>query len=958
MKKLITFVAFILLLVSAYNVAAETVPSGFEVFFEQKPITLSLFFSGERIVLKGRGSNIVFKADQIERAKIVDFMSRNFVDTATSEMIADRLITGVESSKRCVGKVSDCQLNPAEMDFIYGFADRFLEVVLAADLFKKTVSNKYIKQEKGTAALISSSSIYLNQYSGSDLNYNINNHSTLGIAKGFLYSDINLTDASEDQNVDFKLDELSYNYLYENNRLRLGFLSDRSVYAWNSTNFMADDSRFKGLALSFGSTNELESKAQANSKRLYFSSPLNGRFELLRDGKVIKSGQAQQGQNYVQYSDLSTGIYDAELRVYVSGKLASEQKIKIYNISGGLEVGDIDYMITLGRFEDQGYSFDDWPGRQERRLAGAHGDMSDETYNRYRSRAYDGNKRIGLNGKSFSQNLWQPFGYRGDDLTLDDEWFLETNMSSRLTESFMYGVSFMNTSSDYYTKLAGLYNFNSDTNLSGIFGAFDDGGKYYALGFSLGGLSLDFSRYQSQFDSTSYSLADYRFGLSSYGDTSINYNHSLLGGNLYLHASKGERSTVFNGNKLYDYYNANIGYNYFFDDISLDVTLGMENGLAYNNYRDIYRVDLSVSIPFGDNIQTNFSMSQNTNHKGNYRAAYTQNNIINHEGLTLDGELGMSADKIDQDYDAAIRSNYQNEALKAGLDLNINTNGGTGIYGSFESTQIINTHEVISTKETSKSYIVVRNRAEQDLEHGELYAVASIKTDGKSSVGSVLENSTEVMPTQSYHDYSVVIDTDASDFSNNMSSFFSASSRPGRVITVETDLYKVESYLSTFQDLEGKGIVDVKCVGEACLDIEQVVKGVYKFKIKSGLPYKLVSNEQRCFLPESRNDGQNLGNNFCMPEFEANAYGIEVAQFKDGENFYYIGSFSDEGIIEKYSQMLSDVDSQILFKKLGKVTHIFVQSDQILTADIFNIISQFKQYALIEAGTLPYAKSE
>ena len=958
MKKTHGFILLTLLFVAPYNVVAESVPPGFEVFFEQKPIDISLFFAGERIVIKGLGSNLVFKADDFERAKIVDFISSNFVDTATSEMIARRLITGVESSKECQGKVSECQLNPAEMDFIYGYDDRFVEVVLAAELFNETVSDKYIKEEKGSEALISSSSIYLNQYSDSELNFNINNRSTLGVGKGFFYSDINLTDGSLDQDVDFKLDELSYNYLYENSRLRLGFLSDRSVYSWNSTDFMADDARFKGLAFSFGSTNELESKTQINTKRLYFSSPIIGRFELLRDGKVIKSGQTQLGQNYVQYSELPTGIYDVNLLVYSAGTLATEQKIKIYNVSGGLEVGEVDYMITLGRFDDLGY-IDDWQRAQENRVDQFNtARASDARYQPGAGRPYDENHRQQLRGASLTGIPWQTYGYRGDDLTLEDSWFLETNLSSQLTESFMYGVSFMNTSSDYYTKLAGLYSVNSDIKVNGIFGAFDDGSKYYALGLSLGGLSLDFSRYQSKFDSSSYSLADYRFGIRSYDDTSISYNHSLLGGNVYLHASKGKQSTVFDGNRLYDYYNANIGYNYYLDDISLDVSLGMENGLAYNNYRDIYRVDLSVTIPFGDNSQTTFGISQDTNHKGNYRAAYTQNNIINHEGLTLDGELGITTDNIDQDYDAAIRSNYQNEQLKTGLDLNTNSNGGTGIYGSFESTQIIDTHEIISTKEASKSYIVVRNRAEQDQEQKDLYAVASIKKDGKPSVGLPLETATEVIPTQSYHDYSLVIDTDVSDYSNNMSSFASASSRPGRVIKVETDLYKVESYLSTFQDLEGKGLKDVKCVGEACMDIEQVVEGVYKFKIKSGLPYMLVSNDQRCFLPENRDDGQNLGDNFCMPEFEANAYGIDVAQFESGKNFYYVGSFSDESIIENYSQQLLDTDTEILFKKLGKVTHIFVQSDKTLTADIFNVISQFKQYALVEVDTLPYAKSE
>lgn len=961
-----------------YNQAAaaeQSVPAGFNEFFVKKPVKVNLIFNDKHILVSGLGTVETFWLDQAEQKKVTELISSGNINAKLAAEIAKDLIHGVQSSPDCSGRALQCELNPENVDYIYGLDSQFVKVVAAANLYQQTTSGKYISQERGKPALIVTNSLYASKYTDSDFSFNYSNESTLGLGAGYLYANFDVSNNSHDVSdsgfsvLDLSLDELSYNYLFNNNRFRVGYLSDRSDYYWSSTAFLQDDSSLFATAISFGSTSELRKKDEASERRLYFSSPINGRYEILRDNKVIVGDKVKIGQNHIVYSRLPNGIYNVKIKLYGADGVVSDLSMKIYNLTSASEVGTLDYMFTLGKLDDLDLNLNEPYGDtgnydDSGRFSGDLGLNTERSrsklVNQFLSQKMDIYHLDPLRGDVFQSKFT---GITAPELELENSWFFESDVSTQLTQGLLLGLSFMNTRDDFNAKLAASYQFSDNLDTRALVSFFDDASKYYSFGVSFYGLNLDYSQYNSatelDADALSYSLADYRYGLRSYKNASINYNKSLLGGNFYLTGNKGEQSKVFDSGKLYEYYNVNLGYNYFFDNsMSLDVSLGMESGMPYS---DLYSVAVNVTVPLGMNGQANFSGRQYGNDFYSYRTAYTQDNIINKDGITVNGEVGATMDAYDGEYyDAALHSSYDSDSLSAGLDVNTDSNGQTGLYGSLQSTQIFDGDSLYSTRDAQQSYIIVNNHKElESSKNGdELYAVAVLKKDGAGTVGIPLNGTSKVIATPNYHDYSVAVDTDASDYSNGVTSFTSASSRPGQVIELDSQLYQVENYISVFEDLEGQTVADVKCVGEGCVAIEEVIDGVYKFKIKAGYPYKLIANNQRCYLPENRSDGNNLGENFCMPEFVENQYGIEVAEFASGNSFYYVGSFNDTDVIDSYSQKIMDLDTHVMLKKLGKVTHVFVKSDKNLTADLFNMISAFKQYALVDKDTLPYAKAE
>lgn len=120
----------------------------------------------------------------------------------------------------------------------------------------------------------------------------------------------------------------------------------------------------------------------------------------------------------------------------------------------------------------------------------------------------------------------------------------------------------------------------------------------------------------------------------------------------------------------------------------------------------------------------------------------------------------------------------------------------------------------------------------------------------------------------------------------------------------------------------------VTCRGIGCVSVEELSDGVFKFKVRTGMPYELQANNQRCLIPNLNGiENRNLGENFCMPQFDIDDDGYQIAKGADGtgKNLYYVGEFDDTTMMKKLIDSTKDEPFEFINKTVGKREFLFIK---------------------------------
>lgn len=301
-------VNFLVLLASVITYSAEVhanIPAGFEDLFEEKSVKLRLTLSADKnksfsIDAYVSGDEVRVQASQ--QMLLRQSLSKVFsVDDRMSENIASSLVTGVESSQDCVGYRSDCGLLPQFYDFVYVPDSQSLIVHVNSKFLREEqeeIEIEFVKAQTDHNAIIishglnvsgsySETSDYTSAYSYQHENY-------VGFGQyGYLHNDLNFSDVNG-----FSSDDSSYNYVEGNTRFSVGYKYQER--AWNSTQFLENNSKTSGYMLSVGSTKELVKTASVNSRRVYLNIQRAGRLEINDDrGRVLLSRNVNAGQDFL-----------------------------------------------------------------------------------------------------------------------------------------------------------------------------------------------------------------------------------------------------------------------------------------------------------------------------------------------------------------------------------------------------------------------------------------------------------------------------------------------------------------------------------------------------------------------------------------------------------------------------------------------------------------------------------
>lgn len=908
--------------------ASANIPDGFEDLFEEQQLTLKLVLSADKnksfnLMALVAGDEIRIQTSQ--QAQVVEKLEVIFgIDEAVSQAIAESLVTGVQSSKECVGYRSECGLLPELYDFVY-VPDSHSLIAHVNSLYleeqREELELEFVRTETDHNSVIMSHGLNLSgSYSDTTDHtsaYSYQHENYIGFGKyGYIHNDLNYSDVNG-----FSSDDSSYNYAQGNTRFSVGYKYQER--AWNSTQFLENNSKTSGYMLSVGSTRELVKKSIANSRRVYLNVPRAGRLEINDDrGRVLLSRNVNAGQDYFDYNELPVGTYTATIRIFDgSEEFYNEDRLIVNTASSGLASGQVDYHITAGF-------------------------LSRELTNTGLDESFDNN--------SIS------FAYDNYESPI----FTNGKLNYQVTDFLALGGGVFVTSTDNYNYVGGNLLLGEVSRLSAVTGLFDDGSSFYNVDFGLYDLSLSYTNFESEGGNLSdVSLSRLLFGNSSYMSLSMNYSRylsrnvsSYISGILTRNQYKDLTNGYTNDSESWS---ARSGVQ--ISSLPLDSKLSLE--LSASESSDInYGVMASVTIPLGLSNNYMHSTQARFDERGNSTLSHrdtVSSSIVNRDNLNVSSSAGLYYQDSEEDSnnaDLSISANYKNKHMDTNSYVYVNSNSSANISAYIGTSNIITSEGIEFTSEKSSSYFIANNDTGNLSSDGKFLAVVNSERNGKQGNTYVSEDALNVYPLKEYKEYEFELDTEASDFYNNGESYISATSYPGTIIRLDTSLSELKSFISTFSDINGSPIDGVECIGDGCVSTDRLVEGVYQFKVKNKLPYKIISKTNQCVIPElSSVNNLNLGNNFCMPTFEENVEGYQIA-LVDGIYYYYLGQYKDSNVVLNYQNKLSESGVEIINKRLGEYSYIFAKSTDLLTTANKVFISELINYA-VHMELTPYASN-
>lgn len=908
--------------------ALANVPEGFGELFENEKVSAQLVLNDAATYNTTLNMSLASAQMAEDADELSKWLREHYVKPDIANQIANDLISGVEDSTQCRGRRETCQIEPSDhnaVQYVIVRSQESLRILVPASGMSTTREEKrYVTQQAPDSALIMHHNLSVNGNDESDSQAYYHNEATLGVMGGFIRADTRAsTDEANNDGDNVYFDELAAHYLVDNHRFKVGYSSENSTRVWNSTAVLDTDEKQSVVEVSAGTTHELEFDNDAQSPRIYFSVPQSGRLTVRReDGTPVLERNVSAGQHFIAYDELPLGIAQYSFEVKAGETSLYSEVHKIYNTGGSrLAPGEWDYFVSLGQFTEQDVIHSD----QWRDLV--------DTY--------------------------------------EDETFAEVRIATQLTQDLRAGLGLINTADDHYAKVALGYQPLQWLSANALYGRFSDESYYVQSSLSLFGLHFQSSRFADRSDRLeTMSLSNYLLGYGSSREWSASYAHPIGDGRAYLNYSQIESEALFtilqNGNNEWveRYESLTLGYGFsswLNSTVDLSVTYADdedENGRE----TDEWSFALSVSIPLTRSAYANYSLSQVDDYV-THRAA-----LGNHYQLSSDTSVGVevgttydSQNTSDEELmlDASLSGQYNNQYLSSSAFAYADRNSSS-VSANLSSTTVISPHGINQTREKAESYLLVSNHGATNSgvsieeQQSDFLSVANVKANGDADARLTVDRDQILQPLQRYKEYQVTLDEAASDFHNRGESNAQGTSYPGTIINMQLDMREMRSYISVFDDIEGRPVNEVTCQGLGCVDVEELSSGVFKFRVSAGLPFQLRTEGQRCLIPSPDSfESQNLGHNFCMPSFEEEEDGLHLSRGDNGEYYYYLGEFKDEEIIQSYQEQLQDEPITFVEKKVGNRIFLFVETSEPMIQTVRAEVVGLTQYAVQDTLDAP-----
>lgn len=481
---------------------------------------------------------------------------------------------------------------------------------------------------------------------------------------------------------------------------------------------------------------------------------------------------------------------------------------------------------------------------------------------------------------------------------------LELGMTYRPFSNLLIGGGYDNVGSDSYVSLMSELLINANQRFSyNMSSDFEDNHyskftwNYNSIYVSAERLKADDISFSSLYGTDDRRQISVTMPFEFFGYHSVNYNYYNLSNDLFEDIDSDSLSI----NSTYD-----------FDYFNLSSTIQYDK--TRNDKNENLFFGLNISVPLGKDIDIYSSVGINDDSEYSMRNSILSKHLIE-KNIIIDSEVSVESGYLSENiFSGQLGLNYDNRYFSSQTRGYIDSNNNKNISFNLNGSQLINNDGVIFTEEVSDSYIIVRNKTlNHDIESNVAnYGDLELTNESNSSFSvSRLDFEQSVVPVNKYSQYSVNLRSNNSKFTTLDSEQNRYFAKPGTLLFIDNNLVKVNQYLVSFINEDGRQIEQLDCVGDGCYEVEEVTEGVFKVSTYSGYDFELFSKNRYCLISqlEDVNHLSVLEKSLCM-EIEEMEKLLE-----DNSELYYVGIKDQHEIYDEDQVKFSFLDKVALFEK-------------------------------------------
>lgn len=883
------------------------------------PVDFSDFFEMQRkevlVHLVGDAAGMKVIADAaydrfILPSSYIPSFKRYLVEKGVSDKaipsIINALTKGEFSNADCKVSFADCKptVGPEDIKYVFDYYNNNLGILVGSNMLTR-VDNENVSYHpayRSSNAFVNQARLY--SYAGKDDNGGLtaSNLTTLGLPYGHILLNTQLQTSSGD----FSVFKGVYDLEVDGFRAVAGY-SERDRVLFNSSDFLNDDAEYTSYSLQVGSSRNLVRGGKESIQSIYLFAPQSGQLEIYQGERLLLTRVVSEGRHDIAYSDLPAGVYNVRIVLRSGGQVLLDEPRQVVNSQQfSLPTGEFDYVLTAGKFEDV---------PEQESLSWLH------------------------SPERFSRN------------------YMQSRLSWRASDNLLLAGGITANKDDQYGQVGATYAWSDWLQASYMFGYFSSEDRYQLTKLTVGPVFLSMNRFDSDEDNRNYRLATQLYNEFAYRQFSASYSAPLWRGNSYVTYSHYESespsfSRDLRASKTNDI-SAGWMTSFLGGQWSFDATY------STNDSYDDFRVGVIATYALDDSTTSNFSIA--THNSGPSRAEQSLTKNMNHGDWSTSGttSLALQSDS-DVQTEATISGtvNGHTEWFNAGAYGYVGNTGRSMASVTLSGTQLISSEGVGFTNKTGSSFIHVKPEIAMGASslHGSQADDISlndvhynVRQGARTIYYGALDTGDTFVPLAPYIDTEFVMDSDATGLhiENNVRREFVY---PGTVYTVDAHVTPMISQLFVLNDINGKPVKNIRCVGDACSGVEPVSDdGVFRINYKAGGDYRLVSSDLLC-IPESGVASMGAIKSYCLPGLMSDERRITVSlseEHEDVASLIYVGKYQSKQDANAIISKLNVVGLTVQSIHAGGSLYLYVKSNNEISLAQRSVLEALDAYIVL-----------
>lgn len=883
---------------------ATSYPVEFSDFFESQRGDVVIRLAGDSVGLRVNAQvsydNFLLPAG--EAAGLGSYLTGKGLSGEAVKVITEALTHGVPANPGCKVSLDVCKptVSGNEIQYVFDFENDNLAIFVGSTWLTRAAGDKvsYYPAFRASNALVNQSRLYSYADQTTSGGLNLTNLTTLGLPYGHLLFNTQYQSA----NGEFDVYKGIYDLEVGGFRAVAGY-SERDRIFFNSSDFLNDDAEYTAYALHVGSSRNLVRGGYSNLQSVYLFAPQAGQLEIYQGDRLLLTKVVSEGRQDIPYTDLPAGVYNVRLVLRAGGQIVLDEPRQIVNSQKfTLPVGDWDYVLTAGRFED----------------------------------VPDQDELIWLNSPD---NFSRSYG--------------QSRLSWRVAENALLAGGVTSNQDDQYGQFGAYYAWSDWLKASYLLGMFSTDDRYQSATLTMGPLFVTANRFDSDETNRRYRLASQLYNEQSFRRFSATYSAPLLGGNGYVTYTHYNSDAPVTETTVDTSSVDNIAAGWMRP--WLGGQWGINASYSDNENYDDLRVGITATYALGRELTSQLSITTDKSGLSRTEGALTKN--VSGENWSGSGTAALAWQRdAETPEEATLSGTVTGHTQWFGAS-------GYGYIGNAErrvlsatltGTQFISGQGAGLTHQTGSSFIHVTSEVvgdESDSAQVSLDGVHyNVRQGSRRTYQGSLTDGETVVPLTPYTDTEFVMDTETRDLriDNNVRREFVY---PGTVYTVDARITPMVTQLFVLNDIHGQPIRQARCVGDACAGVEPLSEdGVFRVSYRAGGEYRLVSTNLLCVNePGLEHDGaiQTL----CLPGLMSDEGRVAFATGTDGKqnaaDLLYLGKYESRQEASGLISKLGTVGLMAQSVEVGQSLYLYVKYNKVFTLAQRTMLEGLEAYIVL-----------